>query len=162
MILSASAASSSSFSKKIVYDSGSKSDMSIDDSESVADIASTSTSDDVSAFDDSNDNARDEERLTLSHRKNWQGFENNQGSMLVSTVMKKIWRENGMESHAESTVEREIQYLVLEKNWANFCLVWKDQWGHFWWSVWCPRLDLALNYWRQCLVIYHATLVDFL
>ena len=70
MILSASAASSSSFSKKIVYDSGCKSDMSIDDSESVADIASTSTSDDVSAFDDSNDNARDEERLTLSHRKN--------------------------------------------------------------------------------------------
>ena len=52
MILSASATLSSGFSRKIVYNSGSRSDMSIYDSESEEDIASTSTSDDVSAFDD--------------------------------------------------------------------------------------------------------------
>ena len=75
--------------------------------------------------------------------------------------MKKIQRENGMESSAEAIVEIKIQYLVLEKYWTNFCLVWKDQWDYFWWSVWCPRLDLALN-WKQCLVNYHQTLVNFL
>ena len=69
MILSASAASSSGFSKKIVYDSGSESDMSTDDSESEADIASTSTSDDVPALDDSDDNARDAEKLKLASKK---------------------------------------------------------------------------------------------
>ena len=39
--------------------------------ESEADIASTSTSDDVSAFDDSDDNARDEKKLTLPQRKTY-------------------------------------------------------------------------------------------
>ena len=61
-----------------------------------------------------------------------------------------------MESSTEAIVEIKIQYLVLEKYWTNFCLVWKDQWDYFWWSVWCPRLDLALN-WKQCLVNYHQT-----
>ena len=45
--------------------------MSIDDSESEADSASNSTSDDVSAFDDSDDNARDEEKLILPQRKTY-------------------------------------------------------------------------------------------
>ena len=66
MIWSASAPSSSGFSRKIVYDSWRKSDMSIGDSESEADIVSTLTSDDVSALDDSDDNASDVEKLTLS------------------------------------------------------------------------------------------------
>ena len=52
MILSASATLSSGFSRKVVYNSGSTSDMSIYDTESEEDIASTSISDDVSAFDD--------------------------------------------------------------------------------------------------------------
>ena len=69
MILSGSAPSSSGLSKKIVYDSGSKSDMSMNDSESEADIASTSTSDNVLALDDHADNASDVEKVTLSQRK---------------------------------------------------------------------------------------------
>ena len=43
--------------------------MSINDSESEADIASTSNSDNVLALDDHADNASDVEKLTLSQRK---------------------------------------------------------------------------------------------
>ena len=43
--------------------------MSMNDSESEADIASTSTSDNVLALDDHADNASDVEKITLSQRK---------------------------------------------------------------------------------------------
>ena len=71
IILSASEASSSGFSRKIVCDPRSESDVSFDDSESEADIseASVSSSDYVSALHDSDDNARDVEKLSLSQRK---------------------------------------------------------------------------------------------
>ena len=89
MILSAPASSSGGFSKKIL---GVSQTCQLMTQNQMADIASTSTSNDVSTLDDSDDNTRHTEKFTLSQRK-------------AVKVLKKTWESVGLDHDEEDLKE---------------------------------------------------------